>query len=292
LKGSAAVDAFIVTLVSIAFGIASLILLSLGLAVIFGMMRVINLAQGEFLTLGAYTVVIATKAGISLWLAMAMAPVLVGMLGLLLERCVIRFLYGRILDTMLATWGLSLAIIGAINLVLGPTTEGIATPLGFVSLGRYSMSLYQLFVIAVALAALGGTYLLFRHTKFGLVARATMQKPRMVAAAGINPSLVYMGTFGFGAALAGLAGAVMAPMTGVVPTLGLAFIAKIFITVIVGGPLIFLGTVCASSLLGTVETVTSFLSSPIFGQVALLAVAIVVIRVLPEGISGLRQRKG
>jgi branched-subunit amino acid ABC-type transport system permease component len=282
------VDAFIVTLVSIAFGIASLILLSLGLAVIFGMMRVINLAQGEFLTLGAYTVVIATKAGIGLWPAMALAPVLVGIVGLLLERCVIRFLYGRILDTMLATWGLSLAIIGLINIVLGPTTEGIATPLGFVSLGRYSMSLYQLFVIAVALTALGGTYLLFRHTRFGLVARATMQQPRMVAAAGINPSLVYMGTFGFGAALAGLAGAVMAPMTGVVPTLGLAFIAKIFITVIVGGPLIFLGTICASSLLGTVETVVSYLSSPIFGQVALLAVAIVVIRVLPEGISGLR----
>jgi len=282
------VDAFIVTLVSIAFGIASLILLSLGLAVIFGMMRVINLAQGEFLTLGAYTVVIATKAGIGLWPAMAIAPVLVGMVGLLLERCVIRFLYGRILDTMLATWGLSLVIIGAINLVLGPTTQGIATPLGFVSLGRYSMSLYQLFVIAVALGAFGGTYLLFRHTKFGLLARATMQKPRMVAAAGVDPSLVYMGTFGFGAALAGLAGAVMAPMTGVVPTLGLTFIAKIFITVIVGGPLIFLGTACASSLLGTVETVISFLSSPIFGEVALLAVAIVVIRVLPEGISGLR----
>ncbi|HTJ90593.1 MAG TPA: branched-chain amino acid ABC transporter permease [Acidocella sp.] len=281
-------DAFIVTLVSIAFGIASLILLSLGLAVIFGMMRVINLAQGEFLTLGAYTVVIATKAGIGLWPAMAIAPVLVGMVGLLLERCVIRFLYGRILDTMLATWGLSLVIIGAINLVLGPTTQGIATPLGFVSLGRYSMSLYQLFVIAVALGAFGGTYLLFRHTKFGLLARATMQKPRMVAAAGVDPSLVYMGTFGFGAALAGLAGAVMAPMTGVVPTLGLTFIAKIFITVIVGGPLIFLGTACASSLLGTVETVISFLSSPIFGEVALLAVAIVVIRVLPEGISGLR----
>jgi branched-chain amino acid transport system permease protein len=219
---------------------------------------------------------------------MAIAPVLVGMVGLLLERCVIRFLYGRILDTMLATWGLSLVIIGAINLVLGPTTQGIATPLGFVSLGRYSMSLYQLFVIAVALGAFGGTYLLFRHTKFGLLARATMQKPRMVAAAGVDPSLVYMGTFGFGAALAGLAGAVMAPMTGVVPTLGLTFIAKIFITVIVGGPLIFLGTACASSLLGTVETVISFLSSPIFGEVALLAVAIVVIRVLPEGISGLR----
>jgi branched-subunit amino acid ABC-type transport system permease component len=288
LKGSAAVDTFIVTFVSIAFGISSLMLLSLGLAVIFGMMRVINLAQGEFLTLGAYTVVIATKAGIGLWPAMAMAPVLVGIVGLILERCVIRFLYGRILDSMLATWGLSLVIIGAINVVLGPTTEGIATPLGFVSLGHYSMSLYRLFVIAIALTALGGTYLLFRHTRFGLVARATMQKPRMVAAAGINPSLVYMGTFGFGAALAGLAGAVMAPMTGVVPTLGLAFIAKIFITVIVGGPLIFLGTVGASSLLGTVETVISFLSSPIFGQVALLAVAIVVIRVLPEGISGRR----
>ena len=284
-------DVAAVIVTSIAFGVATLILLALGLAVIFGMMRVINLAQGEFLMLGAYTVLIATKLGLGLWLGIALAPVVVGIIGLVIERCVIQFLYGRMLDTMLATWGLSLAIVGAITVILGPTTEGVATPLGFIAVGDYSIAIYKLFVIGVALAALAATYALFRRTRFGLIARATMQKPVMVAAAGVNPPLVYMATFGLGAALAGLAGAIMAPLTGVVPTLGLAFIAKIFITVIVGGPLIFLGTVSASSLLGVVETVVSITSSPIFGQVALLGVAIVVIRMLPEGISGLRQRR-
>jgi branched-subunit amino acid ABC-type transport system permease component len=279
------------TALSVVYGIATLILLALGLAVIFGMMRVINLAQGEFLMLGAYTVIVGVQVGLGLWLSIALAPVLVGLVGLAIERAVIQFLYGRMLDTMLATWGLSLVLVGAVTLLLGPTTEGIATPLGSFQIGQYSVATYKVFVIAMAVVLLALTYGLFHFTRFGLIARATMQSPRMVAAAGVNPSLVYMGTFAFGAALAGLAGAIMAPLTGVVPTLGLAFIGKIFITVIVGGPAVFIGTISAASLLGFVETIVSFVSSPIFGQVAMLALAMVVIRILPEGISAFWQRR-
>jgi urea transport system permease protein len=280
-------DQVAVTMIGVLFAVSTLVLLALGLAIIFGMMGVLNLAQGEFLMLGAYTVLVATANGLSVWLGILLAPIAVGAIGVLFERSIIRFLYGRPLDTMLATWGLSLALVGAVTLVMGPTTQGIATPLGSRAIGAYSVSVYRLVVIAVAVGALAGTYLLLRYTRVGLIARATMQSPRLVAASGIEPRLVYMATFGAGAALAGLAGAMMAPLTGVVPSLGLAFIAKIFITVIVGGPTVLLGTAAAAGVLGVVESAVSYLSTPIYGQVAMLVLALVLLRLLPNGMSGL-----
>jgi len=175
-------DFVAVTAFGILYTIATLILLALGLAVIFGMMGVINLAQAEFLMVGAYTVLIVTAHGASVWVGIAVAPVVVGLLGLVIERTIIRFLYGRILDTMLATWGLSLGLVGLVTLVFGPTTEGIATPLGHVTVGEYRLSVYSVFVILMAFAVLGLTYGLFNYTRFGLVARATMQNPNMVRA--------------------------------------------------------------------------------------------------------------
>jgi branched-subunit amino acid ABC-type transport system permease component len=280
-------DQIAVTVLGVLFAISTLILLALGLAIIFGMMGVLNLAQGEFLMLGAYTVVVATSHGFSVWAGIVLAPIVVGCIGVAVERSIIRFLYGRPLDTMLATWGLSLAIVGAVTLVMGPTTEGVATPLGSFELGRYSVSVYRLAVIAIAAGAVLATYIVLRYTRAGLVARATMQAPQLLAASGIEPQLVYMGTFAFGAALAGLAGSVMAPLTGVVPTMGLAFIAKIFITVMVGGSTVLIGTTTSAGVLGLVESAVSYASTPIYGQVAMLTLAMVLLRLLPNGISGL-----
>ena len=283
-------DLVAVTAFGILYTIATLILLALGLAVIFGMMGVINLAQAEFLMLGAYTVLMATSHGASVWIGIALAPVVVGLLGVVIERTIIRFLYGRMLDTMLATWGLSLGLVGLVTLVFGPTTAGNATTLGHFTVGEYRLSQYSVFAMLMAFAVLGLTYALFNYTRLGLVARATMQNDNMVSALGVNPARVYMGTFAFGSALAGLGGAVMAPLTGVVPTLGLAFIAKIFITVIVGGPVILLGTTTAGAVLGLVESLVAYTSTPIYGQVAMLVFAIVLLRLLPQGISGFWRR--
>lgn len=280
------------TFIGVAFAIASLVLLSLGLAIIYGMMGVINLAQGEFIMLGAYTVVFSSAHGVNLWIGMALAPIVVGTVGLLVERCIIRFLYGRLLDTMLATWGLSLVLIAAVTLILGPSTEGVATPLSHIAIGSYAVAGYNLFVIASAAASVAFTWYLFKYTEFGLLARGAMQNAEMVAALGIHPPTIYMVTFAFGSALAGLAGAIMAPLTGVVPSLGLAFVAKVFITVTVGGAAIFTGTLSAGTLLGAIESAVSFVSTPIYGQVAMLACALVVLRIAPQGISGLWRRRG
>lgn len=278
--------AFIVVL-QIASAIASLILIALGLAVIFGMMRVINLAHGEFLMLGGYATITAFNNGLNLWLAMlVVAPLSVAAFGMLVERFAIRRLYGRLVHTMLATWGLSLAMIGLVTVVFGNTVSGVSAPLGGVTIGEYRTGAYELLLILVAAALLFAGWLVLRHTRLGLIARGTMQNPAMAAALGVNPSTVYAATFGVGAALSGLAGALLAPISGVVPTIGAAYIAKAFITVISGGAAILSGTTVAASLLGAVNTAATFAFTPVLGEVALLAAAVLLLRVLPQGITG------
>ena len=280
-------DLAAVVVIQVLYAVASLVIVSAGLAVIFGMMKVINLAHGEFMMLGAYATIVANKAGLNLWLAMFLvAPLAVGLIGAVLERLVIRRLYGRMVDTMLATWGLSLLLVGIVTSIAGNTTAGVSAPLGSFSIGAYSVSGYTLVIIVVAaVLALAIRWVLLR-TPWGLIARGTMQKPDMANALGISPTRVYSVTFAVGAALSGLAGGLLAPLTGVVPTMGAAFVAKAFITVIGGGPAILAGLVSASSLFGAINQLATFVTTPVLGEVALLFAAIVMLRLLPQGITG------
>jgi len=277
----------LVIVIQVLYAMASLVIISAGLAVIFGIMKVINLAHGEFMMLGAYATIGAIRLGLSLWVAMfVIAPIAVGLVGVVLERLVIRRLYGRMVDTMLATWGLSLLLVGVVTSIAGNTTAGVSAPLGSFSIGTYSLSGYTPVIIAVAVAlALVIRWVLMR-TQLGLIARGTMQNPDMANALGISPSLVYSVTFAVGAALSGLAGGLLAPITGVVPTMGAAFVAKAFITVIGGGPAILAGLVSASALFGAINQLATFVTTPVFGEVALLVAAIVMLRLLPQGITG------
>ncbi|RJF96806.1 branched-chain amino acid ABC transporter permease [Noviherbaspirillum cavernae] len=280
-------DYFAVVCLEVLNAVATLVLVSIGLAIVFGMMKVINLAHGEFIMIGGYAAITASKLGVNIWIAILLvSPIAVGLFGFVVERCIVRYLYGRMMDTMLATWGLSLLLIGLITSIYGNTTIGLSSPLGSMTIGAYQVSLYTVFIIAVAIAVLGGLYLLLTRTDFGLVARGVMQNASMSAALGINPARIYSVTFSLGAALAGLAGGVLAPITGVVPTIGVAYVAKSFITVIGGGASILTGTLAASSAFGTVNQLTTFLSTPVIGEVGLLLVAIVLVRMLPQGITG------
>lgn len=280
-------DQVAVGAIEIAYAIASLALISAGLALVFGMMRVINLAHGEFVVLGGYATIVATKAGLDIWFSMlVVAPLVVGLFGLLVERLIIRWLYGRMVDTMLATWGLSLLMVGLITTIFGNTVTGVANPLGPVSIGQYQVGGYSLFIIGVAVVLMAVVYVLLRFTRVGLVARGAMQSAEVVSALGYNPSRVYMATFAAGAAVAGLAGGVMAPLTGLLPTSGGQFIAKSFITVIAGGASVIAGTTAGSVVFGTVSKVVEMLSTTVIGEIALLVVAVVLLRVLPTGITG------
>ena len=273
--------------IQVLYAIASLALISVGLAIIFGMMKVINLAHGEFLMLGGYAAIQSNHLGVNIWIAMlVVAPIVVGAIGVIVERAIIRWLYGRMVDTMLATWGLSLFLVGVTTAVFGNTTVGLSAPLGSFELGHYRASAYTLFVIALAILVLGGVLATLRFTRLGLVARGTMQNANMAAALGVNPGRVYSVTFGAGAALTGLAGGVLAPVSGVFPTIGVAYVAKSFITVIGGGAAIVTGTTIASALFGAINQLATYATTPVFGEVALLAAAIVLIRILPQGITG------
>jgi len=280
-------DIALIVAIQVASAIAGLVLISVGLAVIFGMMRVINLAHGEFLMLGGYAAILAHRHGVGLWPAMlVVAPVAVGLIGLAVERLVIRRLYGRMVDTLLATWGLSLLLIGLVTMVFGNTTEGVSAPLGSIAVGGFRVGAYDVALIGFAVVILVGLQLLLRFTRAGLVARAVMRDPEMAAALGIDRDRVYAATFAFGAALSGLAGGLMAPLAGVVPTMGAAYVAKAFITVISGGASVVAGTGLAAAILGTANTAASFLATPVIGEVALLVAAILLLRLLPEGLTG------
>lgn len=282
-----------IVLIEVLYAIASLVLVSLGLAIIFGMMRVINFAHGEFLMLGGYALVLPVQAGVNFWISMlVIAPLVVGVFGIVVERIIIRPLYGRIVETVLATWGLSLLLIGLASTFIGYYQAGAAPPLGSVQIGAYREGAYIFFVIGITVAILVAVYIFLRRTRFGLIAVGTMQNANMAAALGVNVNRVYATTFALGAALSGLAGAIMAPIAGVVPIIGVTYIAQAFITVIGGGATVLAGTAAASVLFGGVSQLVTFVSTPVIGQVALLVLAIVLLRLLPEGITGRFFRRG
>ncbi len=271
---------------------AFLVLSACGLAVIFGMMGVINLAHGEFIMCGAYVTAMTTRLGLPLPLAILAGAMVAGAVGLALERLVIRHLYGRPLDTIVATWGVSLIATQGTLIFLGSTMQGVGTPLGSFALGGLSYSVYRFVLIGAALAVLAFLYIVFNKTKFGILARATIQVPHMAESLGVDTRRVYSLTFGLGAALAGLTGGLYAPTMTMVPTMGATFIVEAFVTVVVGGADVFLGTAPAAAVLAIVKASLTSWQGQLFGQIGLLIAVVIVIRILPKGISGflLRER--
>jgi len=271
---------------------AFLVLCASGLAIIFGMMGVINLAHGEFILCGAYVTSTMARAGLPLGVAILCGALVAGAVGILLERLVIRRLYDRPLDTIVATWGISLMASQGTLILLGPSMPGVGTPLGSVEIGGLSYSVYRFVLMAAAVGILLALWALFTLTRFGELARATIQLPHMAEALGVNTGLIYTATFGIGAALAGATGGLYAPTMTLVPTMGSQFIIEAFVTVVVGGADVFLGTAPAGVLLGLVKATMTTWQGQLAGQIGLLVAVIVVIRVLPRGVSGflLRER--
>lgn len=265
-----------------------LLLSAIGLAVIFGMMKIINLAHGEFITVGAYATVISGKVlHLPLPVAMAAGVLVTILFGLILEKLVIRHLYGRPLDSVVATWGISLIISQSFLVIFGPSYEGLQTPMGNFKLGDYSYSEYRIFLIFFSVSLLALLYILFMKTSFGALARATIEKPEIASSMGVNVKNVYSVTFAIGAGLAGVTGALYAPTMTIVPSIGQAFIVSAFITVVTAGASPFIGLVPAAAFLSTVQTSVTFFYKATIGIIALLFSVIIIIRFLPKGFSGL-----
>lgn len=268
-----------------------MILISLGLAVIFGMMKVINLAHGEFMMVGGYICVFTVNAGAPLWIGVITAGLGTALLGVIVERTVIQFLYGRMVDTLLATWGLSLLLVGLATTLFGASGMGLSTNYPTVSIGGMNVPGYNLVLCALAVVLVALVWWLATYTKAGLLVRGTMQDAQVASCLGVDRARVYMATFGFGACLAGVAGAALAPLTGVSPTMGVFFVAKAFITVIVGGHLPLIGATTASAIFGTIDGIVSYVQSAVMGEVSVLIAAVILLRLLPLGLTG-RMRRG
>lgn len=281
-------------LLSAAFGLlyqyadslALLTLSAVGLIVIFGMMGVINMAHGELMMIGAYCTSAAYYRGVPMPLAILAGGLGAGLVGILLERLVIRRFYGQLLSSLVATWGLSLLIAQGFLLLLGPSIRSLPTPFGSFALGEFTYSIYRLAMLGIALLLVAAVWALFRFTRFGVDARATMENAEMARALGVRVNRIYMLTFGLGAALAGLAGALFALSAPIEPTFGRNYTPVAFITVVVGGGADIVGGLLASALsLAAVKTVFTSQYNILIGHVAMLVAAFVIIRLLPNGIS-------
>ena len=262
-----------------------LMLVGLGLAIIFGMMNVINLAHGEFVTVGAFTVAILQLNGGSFWIGLALAPVIGGLVGLMLELSVVRHLYVRPIATILATWGISLALQQGLELIFGPGPKAAASPFpGTVELLGAAYPAYRLFLIALAIAVMTAVVLVFRMTPFGLDLRCVIQNREMSSALGINTKRACSAAFALGAAVAATAGALVAPLASVLPQMGINWLAKSFFVVIVGGTGGIGGVAAGSALVGGFESMFTYYMPPTLAQALVLVLAIVLVRLRPQGL--------
>lgn len=265
--------------------ISILMLVGLGLAIIFGLMNIVNLAHGEFVTLGAYTLVTVHMFHGGFWLALVLAPIVGYLIGTFIEVALIRKLYERPLATILATWGLSLIIQQLLQLIFGATPQPIPSPLsGSVMLLDSAYPAYRLFLIAMAAIVIAVSVYIFRFTSFGLDVRAVIQSPEMAASLGVNTRRVYRRAFGAGAALAALAGVLVAPLTVVVAQMGVNYLAKSFFVVIVGGAGTVAGVAAGSGIVGGLETILNYHIPVTVSQALVLALAVVIIRFRPTGL--------
>lgn len=267
--------------------VLAIILVAMGLVIIFGLMNVINMAHGEFFLLGAYVVAFTEASGGTFWLALFAAPVFVGLVGLVLEELVIRHVYHRFLDTILATWGLSIFIKQAVVLVFGPASLTVSEPIAAqVEILGSPYPVYRLFIMAVSLAVIALTFWLFFRTRFGLTARGVIANRDMASCLGINTRRLDRMTFAFGAALAGLAGAVMAPIMSVDPQMGLGFLVPAFLSILVGGAGHLAGTLVGAAVIGGTDTIAANIWSSVVAQIIVFSMAVVAIRLFPRGILG------
>jgi urea ABC transporter permease protein UrtB len=265
--------------------ISILMLVALGLAIIFGLMNVINLAHGEFVTIGAYTLALVQSLNGSWWLALALAPFVGAVIGLIVERTMIRHLYTRPLATILATWGLSLVLQQLLQVLFGAAPQRVDSPLeGSASVFGVAYPAYRLLLITAALAIVAGCLAVFRWTRFGLDLRAVIQNRDMAEALGINTQRVYAIAFSAGAAIAAVAGVLIAPLTVVIAQMGVNYLARSFFVVIVGGVGSIGGVAAGSAVVGGTETVLNYQIPVTISQALVLALAIVIVRFRPRGL--------
>ena len=273
----------------LSIGVA-VILMALGLTIIFGLLDVINMAHGEFYALGAYLGITLAAAGVSFWLLLVLVPVLMAVLGYVVERLLIQRVFhhrDRHVLTLLLTFGLAIVLEDVYKLIYGPQALRPETPIsGASSLFGIFLPNYRLFLMAIGVAIIVVVWLVVYRTRLGAMVRAAAFDKHMASSLGVPVSRVYAGTFAFGVALAGLSGVLLAPVYSVFPTMGKDFILIAFSVVIVGGLGSIKGAVIAGLLLTQIQTVASLYISPSWTDPLVFAIMVAVLMVRPQGMFG------
>ncbi len=278
------------------FGVvAMLIIAALGLAIIFGVAGVINMAHGEFIMVGAYVAVVVSQLGGNIFVAIPLAFVVVGLLGLAVERGIIRWIYDRPLETLLATWGLGIALQVVIKLIFGTELMYVGAPKmlqgGVRLIGLLPFPWYRAFLIALAIVMLVVTFYLLFKTDFGLKVRAVRRNRGISGCLGIDTAKVDMMIFTFGSGLAGMAGAALAPIKTVSPPMGFPYAVDSYMVLVLGGVGNLWGVVAGSGVIGETETVLSFVFNNVIGKLLVFLFIVIVIRIVPKGIFGYYERR-
>jgi urea transport system permease protein len=279
-----------------------LLLAAIGLAITFGVMGVINMAHGEMVMIGAYTTflvqeVIRTRYpalfDYSLLIAAPLAFIAAGAMGVLVERSIIRFLYGRPLETLLATWGLSLVLQQAVRTAFGPTNREVGNPSwmsGAFEFGQITITYNRLWILCFTMAVFAILLAMLRYTALGLEMRAVTQNRRMAASMGIATSRVDALTFGLGSGIAGVAGVALSQIDNVSPNLGQSYIIDSFMVVVFGGVGNLWGTLVGAFTLGIANKFLEPVAGAVLGKIAILVLIILFIQKRPRGLFALKGR--
>jgi urea transport system permease protein len=279
-----------------------LLLAAIGLAITFGVMGVINMAHGEMVMIGAYVTFVVQEVirtnnpalfDYSLAIAIPLSFLVAGLIGILIERCIIRFLYGRPLETLLATWGLSLILQQAVRTTFGPNNREVGNPSwmsGAFDLGGITITYNRLWIICFAIAVFIALLALLRYTRFGLEMRAVTQNRPMAASMGIRTSRVDALTFGLGSGIAGMAGVALSQIDNVSPNLGQGYIIDSFMVVVFGGVGNLWGTLVGSFVLGIANKFLEPYAGAVLAKIAILVLIILFIQKRPRGMFALKGR--
>ena len=279
-----------------------LLLAAIGLAITFGVMGVINMAHGEMVMIGAYVTFVVQQTirtsfpglfDYSLLIAVPLAFLVAGAIGVLIERTIIRFLYGRPLETLLATWGLSLVLQQAVRTMFGPTNQEVGNPSwmsGAFDLGQITITYNRLWILCFTLAVFAILLAMLRYTALGLEMRAVTQNRRMAASMGIATSRVDALTFGLGSGIAGIAGVALSQIDNVSPNLGQSYIIDSFMVVVFGGVGNLWGTLVGAFTLGIANKFLEPVAGAVLGKIAILVLIILFIQKRPRGLFALKGR--
>jgi urea transport system permease protein len=263
-----------------------LALAAFGLAIIYGLIGVINMGHGAMLTLGAYFTWWLTRQGVPYVPSVLLAALMVGVVGLVFEHVLIRHFYDRPFDTLLLTWAFFLVATEVIKILFGTDFRNVPVPIdGAIDLGIYRVPAYKTVIGGLSILIIAGTALVFFRTPLGIKIRAMIQNREVASLLGLNIAVMYKLVFAFGALMAGLAGGLIAPMYSVDPYMGNTFLVRSFFVVIVGGVgQLLAGTLFGSFSIGGLETVLALFSDQVVAQIAVFFIAVVVLRFRPQGV--------